>query len=106
MTVLGMMDRSSDRAAIEAEIDRVRSSAKDLVTRFLWWHIQEQALGGLDADTAKLLDSLARGNRRGADWQRRLSRSCANATDRLVDRDTICPDGFSTPHASVKAWFC
>jgi hypothetical protein len=26
------------------------------MARFICWHIQEQALGGLDPDTAKLLD--------------------------------------------------
>src|SRR6266446_8650645 len=77
-----MVRRSSDREAIEAEIDRVRSLgldelralwrttlrsspppafSKDLVARFLCWHIQEQAFGGLDPDTAKLLEGFARG---------------------------------------------
>jgi hypothetical protein len=36
---------------------------KDLVARFLCWHIQEQAFGGLDPATAKVLDGLARGNK-------------------------------------------
>ncbi len=73
---------ASDREAIEAEIDRVRSLGldelrtlwrvtfrspppsaftKDLMARFLCWHIQEQAQGGLDLKTAKHLDGLARG---------------------------------------------
>jgi hypothetical protein len=76
--VTGMPQRSPDRVAIEAEIDRVRSLGlhalrsqwrttfrspplaftRDLMARFLCWHIQEQALGGLDARTAKLLDGL------------------------------------------------
>ena len=68
-----MAFRSSDREAIEAEIDRIRSLgldelralwrttlrsspppafSKDLVARFLCWHIQEQAFGGLDPQTA------------------------------------------------------
>jgi Protein of unknown function (DUF2924) len=64
------MPRSSfDGAAIEAEIGRIRSLGvdalrslwrvtfraapppgftKDLIARFLCWHIQEQAFGGLD----------------------------------------------------------
>ena len=79
-----MARRSSDREAIEAEIDRVRSLGldelrtlwrttfrsspppaftKDLIARFICWHIQEQALGGLDPETAKLLDRLARGDK-------------------------------------------
>jgi DUF2924 family protein len=60
-----------DREAIEAEIDRVRSLGldvlrtlwrttfrsrppafgKDILARFLCWHIQEQAFGGLDSET-------------------------------------------------------
>jgi hypothetical protein len=36
---------------------------KDLVARFICWHLQEQALGGLDANCAKLLDGLARGDK-------------------------------------------
>src|ERR1700730_8395004 len=79
-----------DRAAIETEIVRVRSLGldalrtlwrvtfrsspppaftKDLMARFLCWHIQEQARGGLDPETAKHLDGLARP---GADRPRRL----------------------------------
>ena len=79
-----MTQRSSDREAIEAEIDRIRSLGlddlralwrttfrssppkgltKDLVVRFICWHIQEQALGGLDPQTAKVLDGYARNGR-------------------------------------------
>src|SRR6266545_6904904 len=75
--VTSMARRPVDLEAPEAEIDRVRSLGldelrtlwrttlrsspppaltKDLVARFICWHIQEQALGGLDPDTAKLLD--------------------------------------------------
>ena len=36
---------------------------KDLIARFMSWHIQEQALGGLDKDVAKLLDSLIRNDK-------------------------------------------
>ncbi len=97
-----MSRRSSDREAIEAEIDRVRSLGldelrtlwrttlrsspppaltKDLVARFLCWHIQEQAFGGLDPDTAKLLEGLARGAKPGADTPRRL-----NSEDEVLAR--------------------
>jgi Protein of unknown function (DUF2924) len=86
-----MTRRSSDREAIEAEIDRVQSLGldelrslwrttlrsspppaltKDLIARFICWHIQEQALGGLDPHTVKLLDGLARGDKTGADGRR------------------------------------
>ena len=79
------MSRSSfDRDAIKAEIDRIRSLGvdalrslwratlraspppgftKDLIARFLGWHIQEQAFGGLDPKTAKHLASFTRGAR-------------------------------------------
>jgi hypothetical protein len=84
---------SFNREAIEAEIDRIRSLGldalrslwcttfrsspppgftKDLIARFLCWHIQEQAFGGLDPKTAKHLASLARGDRSRADRPRRL----------------------------------
>jgi hypothetical protein len=84
---------ASDRAAIETEIVRVRSLGldalrtlwcvtfrsspppaftKDLMARFLCWHFQEQARGGLDPETAKHLDDLARGGKPGADRPRRL----------------------------------
>jgi hypothetical protein len=36
---------------------------KDLVARFISWHIQEQALGGLDQNVAKVLDSLIRNDK-------------------------------------------
>ena len=83
-----MTRRSTDYEAIEAEIDRIRSLGldelralwrttlrsspppaftKDLMARFICWHIQAQAHGGVDANTAKLLDGLARGDKRGAD---------------------------------------
>jgi hypothetical protein len=79
-----MTQRSSDREAIEAEIDRIRSLGlddlrtlwrttfrssppkgftKDLIGRFICWHIQEQAFGGLDPQTAKVLDGCARNSK-------------------------------------------
>jgi hypothetical protein len=84
---------SVEREGIEAEIDRVRSLGvdslrtlwrttfrsspppafrKDILARFLCWHIQEQAFGGLDTKTAKHLNGLARGDRSRADRSRRL----------------------------------
>jgi hypothetical protein len=79
-----MTQRSSDGEAIETEIDRIRSLGlddlrtlwrttfrssppqgftKDLVARFICWHIQERAFGGLDPETAKALDGVTRGNK-------------------------------------------
>jgi DUF2924 family protein len=105
-----MARRLSDREAIEAEIDRVRSLGldelrtlwrttlrsspppaltKDLVARFICWHIQEQALGGLDPDTAKLLDRLARGDKPGADGPRHLKPGTALVREYQGERHTV-----------------
>jgi hypothetical protein len=105
-----MTRRSSDHEAIEAEIDRVRSLGldelrtlwrttlrsspppaltKDLMARFICWHIQEQALGGLDADTAKLLASLARGDKPGADGPRRLKPGTVLVREYQGERHTV-----------------
>jgi Protein of unknown function (DUF2924) len=112
-----MLDRSSDRAAIQAEIRRIRSLgldelrtlwratlrsslppalSKGLVARFLCWRIQEQALGGLDADIAKLLDNLARGNKRGADGSRRLKPGTVLVREYQGERHTVTvvPGGY------------
>lgn len=114
-----MTRRSSDREAIEAEIDRVRSLdldelrtlwrttlrsspppalalTKDLVARFICWHIQGQTLGGLDRDTAKLLDSLARGDKPGADGPRRLKPGTVLVREYQGERHTvtIVPGGY------------
>ena len=124
-----MTRRSSDREAIEAEIDRVRSLGldelltlwrttlrsspppaltKDLVARFICWHIQEQALGGLDRDTAKLLDSLARGDKPGADGPRRLKPGTVLVREYQGERHTvtIVPGGYvwrDATYASLSA---
>src|SRR5262245_55762780 len=88
-----MPSPSFDREAIEAEIDRIRSLGvdalrglwfttfhaspppgftKELIARFLCWHLQEQAFGGLDPQTAKHLAGVARGDRSRVDRPRRL----------------------------------
>ena len=105
-----MAHLSANSDAIEAEIDRVgslgidelrmqwrmtlRSSpppafTKDLISRFLCWHIQKQALGGLDADTAKLLDGLARDERSGADRPRRLKPGTVLVREYQGERHTV-----------------
>ena len=89
----GMPHPSFNGEAIEAEINRMRSLgvdalrslwrttfrssppqgfSKDLIARFLCWHIQEQAFGGLDPKTAKNLGRLAQGDRSRGDHPRRL----------------------------------
>jgi hypothetical protein len=107
-SVTGMTLRSSDRDEIEAEINRLRSLGldelrarwratfrsspppaftKDLLVRFLCWHLQEQAFGGLDSDTAKLLDRVARGDRPGAD--RRLKPGTMLVREYQGERHTV-----------------
>jgi hypothetical protein len=112
------MDRqSSHREAIEAEIDRVRSLGldalrslwrrtlrssppaaftKDLMARFLCWHIQEQALGGLDPHTAKLLARFEPGAKPGADSARRLKPGTALVREYRGERHTVTvvPGGY------------
>ena len=76
-----MRQQRTDPAAIEAEIARIRSLAldalqrrwqavfgrtppagvsKDLLGRMSAWRMQEQAFGGLDRESLRFLDSLAR----------------------------------------------
>src|SRR5712672_2549006 len=106
----GMARKSSDRDAIEAEIDRLRSLgldelrtlwrttlrsspppafAKDLIARFLCWHFQEHALGGLDPETATHLDGLIRGDKAGADRPRRLKPGTVLVREYQGDRHTV-----------------
>ena len=88
-----MAQRAIDLPAIEAEIERIRSFGldalrarwrsmfgamppmaltKDLMARMMIYRIQEEAFGGLDRSTRKLLDGLARGEEPGTDVKRRL----------------------------------
>src|SRR5262245_5270367 len=105
-----MPSPSFDREAIEAEIDRIRSLGvdklrslwrttfraspppgfpKDLIARFLCWHIQEQAFGGLDPKTTKHLASLARGDRLPADPPRRLKPGTVLVHEYRGERHTV-----------------
>ena len=119
---------ASDREAIEAEIDRVRSLgldelrtlwrvtfrssspptfAKDLMARFLCWHIQEQAQGGLDLETAKHLDGPARGAKPGANRPTRLKPGTVLLREYQGERHTVTvvPDGYmwhETTYASLS----
>jgi Protein of unknown function (DUF2924) len=105
------MPRSSfDGEAIEAEIDRIRSLGvdavrslwratlrsspppgftKDLVARYLCWHIQEQVFGGLDPEPAKHLASLARGDWSRADRPRRLKPGTVLVREYQGERHTV-----------------
>jgi Protein of unknown function (DUF2924) len=103
-----------DLEALEAEIDRVRSLGldrlrtlwrtmlrssplpaltKDLMARMIAWHIQEQALGGLDAATEKLLRGFARGAKPG---RRRLKAGTVLVREYQGERHTVTvvPGGF------------
>jgi Protein of unknown function (DUF2924) len=101
---------SFEREGIEAEIDRVRSLgvdslrtlwrstfrsapppafSKDILARFLCWHIQEQAFGGLDPNTAKHLGGFARGDRSRADRPRRLKPGTVLLREYHGERHTV-----------------
>jgi hypothetical protein len=110
-----MAFRSSHRDEIEAEIDRIRSLdldalraqwratfrsspppafTKDLVARFLCWHIQEQALGGLDPNTAKFLDRFARGDKRSMDPLLKPGTVLVREYQGERHTVTVVPDGY------------
>jgi Protein of unknown function (DUF2924) len=105
-----MPQSSSDRQAVEGEIDRIRSLGldtlrnlwratfrtapppgftKDLIARFLCWHIQEQAFGELDPRTAKHLASFTRGARPPADRPRRLKPGTVLVREYQGERHTV-----------------
>jgi len=110
-----MVRRSPDPEGLEAEIDRVRlldldglrarwrttfrsspppALTKDLMARMVAWSIQEQALGGPDAATLKLLDSLARGEK--PEDKRRLKPGTVLVREYQGGRHTVTvvPGGF------------
>ena len=75
------------------------------MARFLSWHIQEQALGGLDAGTARLLDGFARGERPAA--ERRLKPGTVLVREYQGERHTVTvvPGGYvwrETPYTSLS----
>src|ERR1700751_5090540 len=103
-----MLGRLPDNEAIEAEIDRARrlgleelptlgprtlrscpppALTKDLMSRLLCWHIQGQVLGGLDRETTKLLDRLARGDNAGR--PRRLKPGTVLVREYQGERHTV-----------------
>src|SRR3982074_264170 len=80
---------------------------KDLMARFLCWHFQEQAEGGLDPETAKHLDGLARGGKPGADRPRRLKPGTVLLREYQGERHTVTvvPNGYvwrETAYASLS----
>jgi Protein of unknown function (DUF2924) len=77
------------------------------MARFLCWHVQEQAFGGLDPEIAKHLDRLARGAKPGADHPRRLKPGTVLLREYLGERHTVTvvPNGYvwhGTTYASLS----
>jgi hypothetical protein len=112
-----MKQGASDPAAIEAEVDQVRSLGidalrtrwrtmfcatppkgltKDIIARMIAYRIQEEALGGLDRETSKLLDRLARGVKLN-ELNRRLKAGTVLVREYQGERHhvTVVPDGFA-----------
>jgi len=111
-----MAQGTVDAAAIEAEIDQVRSLGiealrqrwrllfgasppkgltKDIIARMIAYRIQCEALGGPERETVKLLDRLARGGRRDG-LNRRLKTGTVLVREYQGERHTvtIVPGGF------------
>jgi hypothetical protein len=110
------MTHPIDAPALDAEIDRVRSLGiealrsrwrfvfgakppagltKDIIGRMIAYRVQEDALGGLDKETTKLLDRLGRGGKSGAK-DRRLKPGTEVVREYQGERYTVtvAPDGF------------
>ena len=122
-----MAPRSSDPAAIDAEVNHVRSLGivalrtrwramfhvmppaglpKDIIARMIAFRIQEEAFGGLDKDSVKLLERLARGDKPG-EVNRRLKPGTVLVREYKGERHTVTvvPDGFlwqETTYASLS----
>jgi hypothetical protein len=111
-----MNRRRSDRAAIEAEIDRVRSLGldalrkrwrstfgasppagltKNIVAQMICHRLQEETCGGLDRETIRLLDSLLSG-RKPDELNRRLKPGTVLFREYNGERHTVtvAPGGF------------
>lgn len=111
-----MDQRTVDPAAIEAEVDRIRSLGidalrkrwrisfgaippkgltKDIIARMIAYRIQEEAFGGLDKETIKLLDRLAQGEKPN-ELNRRLKAGTVLVREYQGERHTVtvAPDGF------------
>jgi hypothetical protein len=105
-----MAQRSTDLPAIESEIERIRSLGldvlrarwrsmfgavppaaltKDLVARMMAYRIQEEAFGGLDRVTIKLLDGLACGEKPGTEVKRRLKAGTVLIREYQGERHTV-----------------
>ena len=122
-----MDQRTLEPAAIEAEVDQIRSLGvdalrkrwrmtfgavppkgltKDILGRMIAYRIQEEAFGGLDRETVKLLDRLARGEKPN-ELNRRLKPGTVLVREYNGERHTVTvvPEGFSwreTTYASLS----
>jgi hypothetical protein len=113
-----MTPRSFKTAAVEAEVDRIWSLgiaalrarwrlmfgasppaglSKDIIKRLMAYRIQEEAFGGLDRETKKLLDRLARGGKARVELDRRLKPGVILVREYQGTRHTVTvvPKGFS-----------
>jgi hypothetical protein len=111
-----MDQRNVDPAVIEAEVDKVKSLGidalrarwrltfgvtppkgltKSILGHMIAYRIQEEAFGGLDRETVKLLDRLARGEKPG-ELGRRLKAGTVLVREYDGQRHTVTvmPDGF------------
>ena len=121
-----MRQHLTDPAAIEAEIACLRSVAidvlrrhwrvifgrtppaglsKDLLRRMIAWRLQERAFGGLDRESLRFLDGLAR---HGSSPRRQLKPGTVLVRDYQGQRHTVTValDGFDwqgTPYRSLSA---
>ena len=73
-----------------------KALTKDLVARMIAYRIQEQAFGGLDRATLKLLDAYARGKNSTVDGLRRLKAGTVLVREYqgIQHTVTVVPDGF------------
>jgi Protein of unknown function (DUF2924) len=71
-----------------------RALTKDLIARMITYRMQEEAFGGLDRSTNKLLDRLARGEK--PELHRRLKTGTILVREYRDERHTVTvvPDGF------------
>jgi DUF2924 family protein len=121
-----MRQQRREPAAIEAEIAHLRSLAidalrrqwrvifgrtppaglsKDLLGRMIAWRLQEQAFGGLDRESLRFLEGLAR---HGGSPRRQLKPGTVLVRDYQGQRHTVtvAADGFNwqgTTYASLSA---
>ena len=121
-----MAQWSVDPTTIEAEIERVRSLGldelrelwraifgttfppaltKDLLARMIAHRMQEQAFGGLDRATVKLLDEVARGNDPDVIHSRRLKTGTVLVREYQGQRHTvtIVPNGYVWRETTYKS---